>query len=195
MKKILFYIISIVTHIVIFYILALNFGVLGQFTEEKQYEVLEFQLVNPVVKTAPPPPPEVKKAPPPPKVISSVTEVTKEPEEEQEAVEEVVQQITSTAKEFAAFYKVDTRPSFKKRAPQRYPALEKRAGKEGIVIIEVDIDENGILQAARIKKSGGKNFDTSALEMIENSTYNPGVKDGVPIPVRMRFTIRYKLKG
>ncbi len=194
MKKILFYIISIVAHIVIFYIIALNFGVLGQLTEEKQYEVLEFQLVNPVVKTAPPPPPEVKKAPPP-KVISSVTEVTKEPEEEQEAVEEVVQQITSTAKEFTPFYKVDTRPSFKNRAPQRYPALEKRAGKEGRVAIEVYIDENGILQDTRIKESGGKNFDASALEMIENSTYNPGVKDGVPIPVKMLFIIHYKLKG
>ena len=194
MLKVLFYIISIVSHVVIFYILALHLGVLNQFTEEKQYEVLKFQLVNPVVKNVPPPPPEVKKSLPP-KIISSVTEVTDKPEEEQDAKEQVVQQITSKVKEFTAFYKVDTRPSFKNKAPQRYPLLEKRAGKEGIVIIEVDIDENGILKATRIKKSGGKNFDASALEMIQNSTYNPGMKDGVPIPVRMRFTIRYQLKN
>lgn len=194
-RRILFYGISIAIHVLIFFVIAMQVGLIMPKEEDKVYEVLDFELVNPVIKAEPPPPPKIEeKPPPPPKLVDTTTELTDKEEEEQEAPPQEAQEIATPERVYEAFYKVDAKPEFKKKAALQYPIIEKRAEKEGVVILEADIDEEGILQALRVLRTAGENFDAAAIEMLRASTFSAGIKDGEAISVRMRFTVYFKLK-
>ncbi len=95
---------------------------------------------------------------------------------------------------YIPFYKVDKRPKFLVKARLSYPPRAKELGVEGIVILEVDIDKKGRVVAVRVVKRAGFGFDEAAVNMIKNSKFLPAYSDGRPVPVRMRFTIVFRLQ-
>ena len=95
---------------------------------------------------------------------------------------------------FIPFYKVGKRPRFLYKAKLQYPLRAKQLGVEGTVILEADIDGKGEIVNVRIVKKAGFGFDEAAVNMIKNSKFTPAYSNGKPVPVRMRFTVLFKLE-
>ena len=74
-----------------------------------------------------------------------------------------------------------------------YPELAKRAGVEGIVIIECTIDPRGRIAGARVLR-GNPLLDASALDAVQQWLYRPTLLNGSPVSVVMTVTVRFTLE-
>ncbi|MBX5481699.1 MAG: energy transducer TonB [Myxococcaceae bacterium] len=74
-----------------------------------------------------------------------------------------------------------------------YPQEARAAGKEGIVILKVVIDEAGRITAAKVLR-GEEPFVSAALKVVKTWRYTPATLDGVPVKhfkiVRVPFRLR-----
>jgi len=75
-----------------------------------------------------------------------------------------------------------------------YPELAMKAGVTGIVIIEATIDPRGRVVNATVLK-GVPMLDEAALEAVRKWVYTPTLLGGVPTPVIMTVTVRFRLTG
>ncbi|MBI9105254.1 MAG: TonB family protein [Spirochaetales bacterium] len=197
--------ISILIHMMVF---MLSFSV--EEPEEITKLIPIFQMIDAVLVEEPvevilPPPPE-------PEIISEVNEAVIPDETAEETPPEVElpkpepvkstegkpdksndSRIHRTETNYIPFYKVEKRPEFIYQAELEYPLQAKRNRIEGTVIVEADIDEEGILQQVKIVKSAGFGFDEAASAMLDKSTFSPAVMDGRNVGVRMRFTIEFEI--
>jgi len=84
------------------------------------------------------------------------------------------------------------RPVFS-RLP-RYPESMRKAGVEGVVVIELGIDESGTVVFGRVVKSLGREFDAAVIDWAQNIRFRPALrKERVPMRCRIRLPIRFKL--
>ncbi len=72
----------------------------------------------------------------------------------------------------------------------KYPEWAEEQGVTSRVLVMVTIDAQGKVMDARIQKSGGKDFDSAALEAARITRYKPYVEKGRPIPVK--FVVPYE---
>ncbi len=76
-----------------------------------------------------------------------------------------------------------------------YPRSMKKAGIEGVVIIEIGLDEAGGLLYGRIIRTLGREFDMAAIQWVKSIRFRPGMdRDGKNIRCRVRLPIRFKLE-
>lgn len=69
------------------------------------------------------------------------------------------------------------------RTPPAYPALSKRFGEEGHVVLQVDLDEQGHVNRAKVvESSGSSRLDEAALAAVRTWRCNPARRAGQPIP-------------
>ncbi|HDP79515.1 MAG TPA: energy transducer TonB [Spirochaetes bacterium] len=89
---------------------------------------------------------------------------------------------------------VPPRPVFG-RLP-RYPDSMRKAGVEGIVVIELGIDESGGVVYGRIVKSLGREFDAAVIGWAKSLRFYPATtKERKPFRCRIRLPIRFKLEN
>ena len=74
-----------------------------------------------------------------------------------------------------------------------YPQLAMKAGIEGVVIIEATIDPRGRVGNATVLR-GIPVLDEAALEAVRQWVYTPTLLNGVPTPIIMTVTVRFRLK-
>jgi protein TonB len=74
-----------------------------------------------------------------------------------------------------------------------YPELAKRAGVQGIVIIECVIDRDGRVARTRVLRSIPL-LDAAAVAAVEQWRYRPTLLNGVPVQVRMTVTVHFNLR-
>lgn len=75
-----------------------------------------------------------------------------------------------------------------------YPQSMRKAGIEGVVVIELGIDKNGNLLYGRIIRSLGKEFDVAVIKWAQQLRFYPALnRDKKPIRCRIRLPIRFKL--
>lgn len=74
-----------------------------------------------------------------------------------------------------------------------YPETAKRAGVEGRVVISFVVDEDGAVQNAEVLKGVGSGLDEEALRAVRQATFEPGLKDGKPVKVKMAIPVTFKL--
>lgn len=98
------------------------------------------------------------------------------------------------ARSFLPIYRVDSRPEFLRQAQLLYPEAARRQNREGTVIVELDLTEEGWIENARIVRSAGYGFDEAALNMLQASAFTPARVGGQPVAVRARFTVNFRLK-
>jgi protein TonB len=68
------------------------------------------------------------------------------------------------------------------RTPPAYPALSQRMGEAGKVVLRVELDIDGRVDAARIASSSGyKRLDEAALNAVQTWRCNPPLRDGQPV--------------
>jgi TonB family protein len=78
-----------------------------------------------------------------------------------------------------------------------YPDLAARAGIEGTVVMEVAIDKEGQVRDVRVVKASPENsgFEEAAIEAARQTVWKPAISNGLPIPVRITYAIKFRQKG
>jgi protein TonB len=75
-----------------------------------------------------------------------------------------------------------------------YPLSAKRQRIEGVVYLELYIDQEGTIQQIVVLKDPGYGFSEAAIKAFEGVRCIPAEANGVPVPVRYRYPIRFKLR-
>ena len=86
-------------------------------------------------------------------------------------------------------------PQFKTQVKAVYPEGAKRAGIEGVVILQVDIDAAGAVMDVQVVQGLGSGCDEAAAEAMKQSTFTPALAGADPVPVRIRIPYRFKING
>ena len=109
-----------------------------------------------------------------------------------------------------AFFAVDKKPVMKEKARPEYPDEARRKGIEGIVLLVVTIDENGQvaeavpLEEVPVMDENGEVIETKPVDRIpelepaaiaaaQKCTFEPALKDGQPVKVKMVVPYRFRL--
>jgi protein TonB len=88
---------------------------------------------------------------------------------------------------------VDVAPPVKIRNVEPvYPELARRAGVEGIVIIECTIDPKGRIAGARVLR-GHTLLDRAALDAVQQWVYRPTLLNDAPVSVIMTVTVNFRI--
>ena len=74
----------------------------------------------------------------------------------------------------------------------KYPLLARDSHVEGIVILDVIIDERGNVTSTRVLKSQPL-LDQAAVDAVRQWTFAPALLNGVAVPVVMTVTVNFKL--
>jgi TonB family protein len=97
--------------------------------------------------------------------------------------------------------KEDTAPRLEmRRALERleYPQAAWEAGVEGIVYLELDVDETGSVRAARVllERPAGMGFGEAAVKALAGFQGLPALSpEGAPIAVKYRCPVRFTVTG
>jgi protein TonB len=76
--------------------------------------------------------------------------------------------------------------------PPAYSEVARQIRREGVVIVEVVIDERGEVASVRVLRSVGL-LDDAALEAVRRWRFAPARLNGSPIPIVMTVTVVFKL--
>ena len=85
-------------------------------------------------------------------------------------------------------------PKIKFLAEKKYPEAASKAGKEGEVLLQVTIDENGVPRDIVALTDIGFGFEAAAIEMLRKSTFRPATKAGKPISLQVQIPVTFTLK-
>ena len=76
-----------------------------------------------------------------------------------------------------------------------YPALSRRLGEQGKVVIRVFIGADGSATRAEIRSSSGyERLDQTALQTVQRWRYVPGKRNGVPEAMWFNVPINFVLE-
>jgi len=86
------------------------------------------------------------------------------------------------------------RPQYKIKVEPKYPEAASKAGKEGQVLLEATIDENGIPRDIVAKTNVGFGFEDAAIAALKKTTFRPATKGGNPISLQVEIPYSFTLK-
>ncbi len=75
-----------------------------------------------------------------------------------------------------------------------YPEAARQASIEGVVILEVLIDEAGAVQDARVLRSVAL-LDRAALDAVKQWRFSPSILDERPVKVILTVNVNFALRG
>ncbi|MDX1388040.1 MAG: TonB family protein [Acidobacteriota bacterium] len=89
---------------------------------------------------------------------------------------------------------VDTQPVAVTRVSPTYPAIARRAGHEGTVVLNVLIDDKGRVEVVEVIMGVGRDdMDQAAIQAVAQWKFEPGIKDDVPVRVWKIEKVVFKL--
>ena len=75
-----------------------------------------------------------------------------------------------------------------------YPADLKEQGIEADVVLSVEIDEHGQVAAVRVVRGDRHSqFNDSAVAAARREAYTPAMRNGVPVPYVITYTVRFRV--
>lgn len=84
-------------------------------------------------------------------------------------------------------------PVLLRRVEPGYPESERKARREGDVVLEAIIASGGEIEEVRIVKSAGPLFDASATAAVGSWRYRPATLNGRAVRVLLTVTISFRL--
>lgn len=75
-----------------------------------------------------------------------------------------------------------------------YPEIAKKAGIEGLVIVQFVVNENGEVENPRVIRGIGGGCDEEAIRVIKLAKFNPGKQRGTPVRVQFSIPVYFKLQ-
>jgi protein TonB len=79
-------------------------------------------------------------------------------------------------------------------SPLVYPPAARQAEIETDFPVEIVVDSEGRVIAARAITRAGYGLDEAALRAIRAYRFSPALRDGRPVRVRMRWTVQFRLR-
>lgn len=76
----------------------------------------------------------------------------------------------------------------------RYPDMARKAGVEGMVVVQFVVDDDGTVRDATVLKGIGAGCDEEALRVIRQTQFIPGRQRGKAVNVKMSIPIRFRLR-
>jgi protein TonB len=188
------------TFVIVFHIAVIWFlvDVLARRERElaaKDVEISKINEIKPEEKAPPPPPPKFVQPPPayiPPPSFSVAADTPTTT-----AIQAVTNQQVKAAPPPPppAEHRVTKQPSFVRKAEPEYPAISKRLGEEGVVVIKVLVGVDGrATQADVVTSSGFPRLDEAAKNFALSQAFNPGEMDGQPSAVWWTYRYRFVLE-
>lgn len=183
---------------------------------EKQEEAAKAPKVELKAEHAPPqvkPTPPVKKVQPQPKhqLVAKTPAVTPQeyvappPVEEHEPEPEPEKKTVSEPVIAAKPAQMPTGPvtlsselsvSCPDLASPAYPALSRRLGEEGKLVLQVELDETGRIDKAKIVQSSGySRLDNAALSAVKTWRCRPATRNGHPVPAVALQPFNFVIEG
>ena len=95
-----------------------------------------------------------------------------------------------TAEEVSALIKM---PELLEYVQAPYPIQAKKEGREGIVLLLIEIDEVGEISYVEILRSAGKDFDDAAVAAAWEFLFTPAEDENGPTPVQIEFEYGFVL--
>lgn len=86
-------------------------------------------------------------------------------------------------------------PRFADRVLPRYPMLARELGREGIVLLQLIIDEKGRLVDVQLVKKAGSGFDEEALRAVRSSTFRPAIRNGRAVSCKAQLPVRFVMRN
>lgn len=178
----------------------IHFALPDKDAEKKEsYEV--FKLVD-VDEYVPPPP----VAPPPettivynqPEASETVVETEKEIIETSDAsYSSAAGAVAESEIEYVPQHKISVIPEIPTKdilARIDYPPMALRQGIEGVVYLELFIDQAGTIRKISVLKDPGFGFADAALAALDGIRCKPAMANGVPVATRFRYPVRFAIK-
>lgn len=79
--------------------------------------------------------------------------------------------------------------------PPEYPALARKRGWEGKVLLAVEVASDGFVQAVRVQTGSGHDLlDEAALRAVRKWRFQPGTRDGEPVAMQVLVPVHFILK-
>jgi len=89
----------------------------------------------------------------------------------------------------------NSNPNYFQNPPPLYPEFAKQMRQEGLVILAVTVDTNGIPIKVEINKSSGYQLlDQAALKTISHWKFLPGRIGDLPVESKVTIPIRFRLR-
>jgi len=76
----------------------------------------------------------------------------------------------------------------------RYPEMARRAGIQGLVIVQFIVNERGEIENPRILRGIGGGCDEEALRVVRSARFNPGLQRGRPVRVQYQLPVMFRLQ-
>lgn len=77
-----------------------------------------------------------------------------------------------------------------------YPAISRRMGEEGKLVLKVELDETGRIEDARVVDSSGySRLDNAALEAVRSWQCRPSMRNGQPVRAVALQPFNFVLQG
>ncbi len=153
--------------------------------EEKSAEI--FKLVDVEEVVPPPPPPVIEKK----EVVVNSVKTSENIQETEKEVVEVQEEI-----DYVPQHKISVIPEIPTKAilsKIEYPKMAMKQGIEGVVYLELFIDENGNIRRVNVLKDPGYGFADAAIEALEGVVCKPALVNDKPVAVRFRYPVRFVL--
>ena len=179
----------IAVHILV--LVCVRFSVKNSVTEE-EIDAEIFKLVDVEEFVPPPPPPPVieKKE----VVVNSVKASETIQETEKEVVE--VEEEVPVEIDYVPQHKISVVPEIPTKSilsKIQYPKMAMKQGIEGVVYLELFIDEAGNIRHVNVLKDPGYGFAEAAIAALDGIICKPALMNEKPVAVRFRYPIRFVL--
>ncbi len=87
-------------------------------------------------------------------------------------------------------------PMYKKNRQPPYPAMAKRRGYEGKVLLKVLVDAKGFVADIEIKHSSGHHsLDSAAFDTVKNWLFTPASEGDKPVAMWVDVPVEFQLKS
>ncbi|RJO64446.1 MAG: energy transducer TonB [Myxococcales bacterium] len=90
-------------------------------------------------------------------------------------------------------YELTRTPSFKHKVEPEYPRAAREKGVEGVVMLEILIDEQGRVRKVRVLSAPDNAFAQAAVAAIRQSSFHPGLMGERPVAVKIQVPFRFVL--
>jgi protein TonB len=84
-------------------------------------------------------------------------------------------------------------PKILHKVEPEYSEEARKAKWQGMVVLQIVVDEKGHPQELKVLKALGLGLDQKAIEAVEKWTFAPGMKDGKPVPVIATIEVNFRL--
>ncbi len=154
--------------------------------EEANAEIFKLVDVEEFVPP-PPPPPVIEKK----EVVVNSVKASENIQETEKEVVEIPEDI-----DYVPQHKISVIPEIPTKAilsKIEYPKMAMKQGIEGVVYLELFIDESGNIRRINVLKDPGYGFADAAIAALDGIRCKPALVNDKPVAVRFRYPVRFVL--